>query len=222
MIRRYLPGLMAGLIAFAAVSGAHAQPSPPAPPPGNDVQNGGPPAVEPQQRPVFAASSLEVTQLGALTMIKVYGMAATSGWREPTLVPLSRGVPPDGVLDIVLVAEPPPETMAATGFAPVMALLLVAQDHPYSGVRVRAATNVLAVAKLPGTAEAGQVGEDCRACVGRTLGDTAGPGMVSRAALPKGTRVLGPADPFPDAEPNPNRLTLLVGTDGKVSEAVWQ
>ncbi len=105
---------------------------------------------------------------------------------------------------------------------PVEAVLLVEQNHSYRGVRIRSATNVLAVANLPGQADAATAGEDCHACVGRTLGDTAGRNTVLRAGLPKGSRVLGPTYPFPDLEPKPNRLTLLVGDDGRVSEAVWQ
>ncbi len=220
MTRPYITALVLGLLSFVLTPAAFAQPSPP--PPGDYEQRSGPPVIEPHQRPVFAVSSLEVTQAGALTMVKVHGMTTTAGWQEPTLVPLSRGVPPDGILDVILVAEPPPEAMAATGFAPVNAVLLIEREHPYRGVRVRSSTNVLTVAGLPGKAEAAPAGEDCHACIGRTLGDTAGPDTVARGALPKGTRVLGPADPFPDVAPDPNRLTLLVGADGKVSEAVWQ
>ena len=76
------------------------------------------------------------------------------------------------------------------------------------------------VAKLPGKVDVAPPTDDCRTCVGRVLGT--GPDAIARDALPKGTRILGPTDPFADVSPNPNRLTLLIGDDGKIIEAVWQ
>lgn len=149
-------------------------------------------------------------------------MTASEGWSQASLVPLVRGIPSDGVLDLVLVAEPPSQTMPAAGFAPVEALLPVQPGLPFRGVRLRSATNVVALRQLPGHAEAAPPAEDCRLCVGRRL---AGPGVagdtVAQGALPPGTRVIRPEDGIADMQPNPNRLTLLLSDDGLVAEAVW-
>ena len=214
-----MPGALLLLCCLAHGTPAYSQASQPGPP-GPQQDADGPPAIQSHQQPVFAISGIDVTQSGAAMVIKVRGIATTEGWREPTLVPLTRGTPSDGVLDLVMVAEPPPEAMAATGFVPLDATLKVEANHPYRGVRVRAATNVATVAKLPGKVDVAPPTDDCRTCVGRVLGT--GPDAIARDALPKGTRILGPTDPFADVSPNPNRLTLLIGDDGKIIEAVWQ
>jgi hypothetical protein len=212
---------VAGLVAAAYVPAAFAQPAsrPDVPPAGAYEQAEGPPRVASYQRPLFAVSGLEVGQSGGLTTIRVHGIASSSGWQEPTLVPLVRGVPSDGVLDLVLVAEPPPEAMPATGFASVDAVLLVEQNHLYRAVRVRSATNVLTLHALSGKAEAAVPVDDCRNCVGHPLA-TSDADAISRDKLPKETRVLSPTDPFTDVRPDPNRLTLLIGDDGKIIEAI--
>ena len=223
MYRYYLPAFVAGLVASGFIPAALAQPaSPPdAPPPGSYEQNEGPPHIESYQRPLFVVSSLEVSQSGGLTTVKVRGMASSAGWQEPVLVPLVRGVPSDGVLDLVLVAEPPPEAMPATGFASTDAVLLVEQNHPYRAVRVRSATNVLTLHALTGKVEAAIPVDDCHNCVGQPLA-TGGADAISRDKLPKDTRILSPSEPFTDVRPDPNRLTLLIGDDGKIIEAMWQ
>jgi hypothetical protein len=217
MHRYCLPALAAALVASAFVLAAFAQPAPrpDVPPPGTYEQNEGPPRIESYQRPLFAASSLEVSQSGGLTTVRVRGMASSSGWQEPVLVRLVRGVPSDGVLDLLLVAEPPPEAMQATGFASTDAVLLVEQNHPYRAVRVRSATNVLTLHALSGGVEAAIPVDDCDNCVGQPLA-TCGADAISRHRLPKETRILSPTEPFTDVRPDPNRLTLLIGDDGKI------
>ena len=192
-------------------------------------QDGGDPALvaEPGQVPVFAVTSVEVvqsTQTPTVSMVVVRGVAASEGWNRASLIPLVRGIPSDGVLDLVLVAEPPAQTMPATGFAPVEALLPVQPGHPYRGVRVRSATNVVALRQLPGHAGMASPAEDCRQCVGRRLagpGAAAGGDTVAQGTLPPGARVIRPEDGIADLQPNPNRLTLLLGDDGRITEAVW-
>ncbi len=212
-----IPALAAGLTAFALVPTTFAQ----APLPGAYQQDDGPPRIESDQRPLFAVSSVELSQNGTLTTVRVRGIASTDGWQKPVLVPLVRGAPSDGVLDLVLVAEPPPEAMPATGFKTIEAVLLVEENHPYRAVRVRSASNVVALHALTGKAETPVSANDCHACIGHPIVASATDG-IGRDSLPKGTRILLPTDPFGDVQPDPNRLTLLVGDDGNVIEAMWQ
>jgi hypothetical protein len=184
-------------------------------------------AVEQGEMPAFAVTSVEVlqsTQAPKVSLVVVRGVVTSESWGRASLVPLVRGAPSDGVLDLVLVAEPPTETMPAAGFVPVEAYLPVQPDHPYRGVRVRSATNVIAVRQMPGRAEAAGPVEDCRQCVGRSLaGPGAAPGgdAIAPGTLPPGTRVIRPEEGIADLHPDPNRLTLLLGDDGHVTEAVW-
>jgi hypothetical protein len=187
----------------------------------SEDQDSSQPRVEAAQQPLLAASTLEVSQAGGLIRIRVHGLASSDGWSEATLVPLVHGVPSDGVLDLVLVAEPPAEPMQANGFLHMEATLLIEQNYPYKAVRVRTATNVIALRSLPGKAEAPVAVVDCHDCIGRPLA-TNGADGVKPESLPKGTRILSPTDPIDDVQPNPNRLTLLVGDDGKIIDAVWQ
>lgn len=220
--------LLAGAILCGLAASAFAQSTAPstqqpnAPQQGtSEDQEGGQPHIEAFQRPLLAASTLEVSQVGGLTRIRVHGIASSDGWNEATLVPLVHGAPSDGVLDLVLVAEPPPEAMPANGFLHMEATLLVEENHPYKAVRVRTATNVITQHSLSGKAEAPVTITDCHDCIGRPLAKNGADG-VKPESLPKGTRILSPTDPFDDVQPNPNRLTLLIGDDGKIIEAMWQ
>ncbi len=50
--------------------------------------------------PVFWVSSVEVmrsTHAPQLDVVRVRGFASTEGWESAQLVPLTRGVPPDGI-----------------------------------------------------------------------------------------------------------------------------
>jgi hypothetical protein len=204
----------------------------PTPPQTGAPMTMGPPqagiAAEAGEVPVFGVTQLEVLQsskITGVTMIVVKGLVSSEGWGEPTLIPLVRGNPPDGILDLVLVAEPPTETMPATGFVPVEATLHVEASHPYRGVRVRSAHNVVVLRQLPGSTEVPPPSGDCGACVGHKLVTTGAPaaaGDIVPGKLPPVTRILKPEDGIANLTPNPNRLTLLLGDDGRITEAVWQ
>jgi hypothetical protein len=182
-------------------------------PQGANEEQEGPPEIEAFHRPLLAVTSVEVTRAGALTSVHVDGIASSDGWGDAVLVPLVHGIPSDGVLDLIMVAEPPSDAMPANGFKHLDATLLIEENHPYKAVRVRSATNVATLHSLSGKAEAKVEMSDCHDCIGHPVATT---------GLPKGTRILSPTDPFEDVQPNPNRLTLLVGEDGKVIEAMWQ
>ena len=75
--------------------------------------------------PVFRVISVEVMRSShgtPLDIIRVRGLASTPGWEEAELVPLTRGVPKDGMLELIFVARAPAEAMEATGFEPVEAI----------------------------------------------------------------------------------------------------
>lgn len=226
-----LAPVLAMPLAAAAQTPQAASPQPPAGPgPAASGQSDHPPpiAAEQGEMPVFGVTAVEVlepSQIAGVTMIVAKGVVSSAGWQNPSLIPLVRGTPPDGVLDLVLVAQPPSETMPAAGFVEVQTILSVDTAHPYRAVRVRAATNVIAVRKLPGHAEAAAPQTDCHACIGHRLaaaGAATTGDEIAAAALPAGTRVLRPEDGLADLQPNPNRLTVLLGDDGRITEAVWQ
>ena len=224
MSRYTLVPSLAGAILCSLAASAFAQPAqqPDTPQQGaTEDQEGGQPHIEAFHRPLLAASTLEVSQVGGLTRVRVHGIASSDGWNEATLVPLVHGAPSDGVLDLVLVAEPPPEAMPANGFLHMEATLLIEENHPYKAIRVRTATNVITLHSLSGKAEAPVAVADCHDCIGRPLAKNGADG-VKPESLPQGTRILSPTDPFDDVLPNPNRLTLLIGDDGKIIEAMWQ
>ena len=116
---RYAAVAAAGLLMSLAGS-AVAQTSP------ADQSRSGPPGQasggsdNPQIRaPVLRITSIEVIRSShgpALDIIRVRGLASSSGWEEAELVPLTRGAPPDGMLELVLVAQAPADAREATGF----------------------------------------------------------------------------------------------------------
>src|SRR5580658_6175436 len=119
--------------------------------------------------PVLRILSVEVlrsTHGGTLDIVRVRGLASSSGWEEAELVPLTRGTPADGILDLVFVARAPSEAMEAQGFEEIEAVLPLETSHPYKGVNVHSASDSVGLSQLPGYAEGKAAGEDCRKCVG--------------------------------------------------------
>jgi hypothetical protein len=189
-------------------------------------------APEPMSAPVLHITSVEIIRSAhapVLDILRVRGLASTAGWEEAELVPLSRGVPTDGILELVLVARAPVEVADAKGFEEVEAIFPLEPGHPFKGVNVHSATDSVAVAQLPGYAENKFASDDCSQCVGKTFVARGArtPAGVSEAEsiheehLPAGTRVVKHTDGIPTAGSDPNRLTVLVGNDGKVTAAVW-
>ena len=228
---------LAGLLGTAAAATANKAAVPAAEQgPGNTQPGGadssGTNAPQSNSAPVLHILSVEVIRSAhepALDVLRVRGVASTLGWEEAELVPLTRGVPADGVLQLMLVARAPAEVMDAKGFEVVEAIFPLEPDHPFKGVNVHSATDSVVVTQLPGYAESKFSAEDCSQCVGKTFvprGAHAPAGVaettvVHEERLPAGARVVKHTDGISSAESDPNRLTLILGKDGKVSAAVW-
>jgi hypothetical protein len=182
--------------------------------------------------PVLKVTSIEVirsTHGPVLDIIRVRGLTSSDGWEEAELVPLTRGTPKDGVLELMLVAKAPAAAMEATGFEPIEAIFPIESSHPYKGVNVHSASGSMALSQLPGYAEGKEAGEDCAKCVGKFFvakgasipaGKSAGE-VVKEEQLPASLRVIKSTDGIASAESNPNRLTILVSRDGTISSALW-
>lgn len=180
---------------------------------------------------VLRIASVEIirsTHAPYIDIIRARGFASTAGWEEAELIPLTRGVPADGVLQLILIARPPEAAADATGYEPVEAIFPLGTDHPYKGINVHAATNAVAVAELPGYSESKTPADDCGKCVGKVLvpkgvaGSSAGKNLVREEQLPPHTRVVRPADGMSAADSDPNRLTIVLDKDDRIVTAVWE
>jgi len=183
--------------------------------------------------PVLAITGVEVMRSklkSGPVVIAVSGLASSEGWTDVELVPLSSGTPSDHVLNLVLVGQPPSEASSPTGYAPVFAILPLASDHPFAAVRVRAASNSVVLKDQPGFTEATPPIDPCSKCIGQYFlakGDTAPAGvpadqLLRQENLPANARVIRPNDGIGDVQRNPDRLTLVIGDDGRVVDAVWE
>jgi hypothetical protein len=179
---------------------------------------------------VLRISSVEILRSAHtpyLDIIRVRGLASSSGWEEAELVPLTRGVPADGMLQLILVARPPEVAADATGYESLEAIFPLETDHPFKGVNVHSASNAVTVTSLPGYAEAKALLVDCGKCVGKTLvskGSSASDrgDAVREDQLPPDARIVRPSEGMPGTVSNPNRLTLILDKDSRIVAAVWE
>jgi hypothetical protein len=182
--------------------------------------------------PVLHIKSVEIMRSAhppVIDIIRVRGITSTAGWEEAELIPLSRGVPADGVLELIMVARAPGEAADAKGFEEVEAIFPLETNHPFKGVNVHSASDSVGVTQLPGYAEGKAPSEDCSKCVGKTFvakGASAPSGksaaeLVHEEQLPPATRVVRPSEGISSADSNPNRLTLILNKEGKITAAVW-
>ncbi len=165
---------------------------------------------------VLRIASVEIirsTHAPYIDIIRARGFASSAGWEEAELIPLTRGVAADGVLQLIMVGRPPEAAADATGYEPVEAVFPLGTDHPYKGVNVHGATNAVTVTGLPGYSESKTVPDDCGKCVGKVLRED---------QLPPRTRVVRPADGMSATESDPNRLTVVLDKDGRIVTAVWE
>jgi hypothetical protein len=235
LINTQVAGMVAALLlstAQAATGPAPSQPSAPADsaaaPGGTDSPN----ADQAINAPVLQVTSVEVIRsrhAPELDIVRVRGVASTPGWEEAELVPLTHGVPSDGILELMFVAKAPEEASEAKGYEVVEAIFPLEPNHPFKGVNVRGASNSLAVGQLPGYSESKSTSEDCSHCVGKLLvakGATVPAGksaaaVVHEEQLPPGSRVIRHTDGIASAESNPNRLTIIVNSEGQIKSAIW-
>jgi hypothetical protein len=182
--------------------------------------------------PVLIVTGVEVLRSNVgqpLDIVRAHGLTSTDGWASPQLVPLTRGMPPDRILHLVLVATAPAEAVEPTGFSPVDAIFVLEPDQPYQGIRVHGATNSVSLSKLPGSAEAAPARDDCAKCVGKYFvakgaavpsGKTAAE-VVRETDLPATLRVIKASEGIGTLDSDPNRLNLLLDDDGRIEMAIW-
>ena len=206
------------------------------PEPAAQSQQGAPAASsadeDDNRAPVMRVTSVEVirsTHGGTLDIIRARGLVSSKGWEEAELVPLTRGVPEDGMLELVLVAKAPAQAMEATGYEVVEAIFPLEPNHPFKAVNVHSAQEALALKQLPGFVDGRPTGEDCRQCVGKSLvlkGQSVPAGkksteVVMEEHLPPNTHIIKSGDGVGKPDSDPNRLTIIVNGEGKITTAVW-
>jgi len=192
---------------------------------------GRPQSGPPPELPVLYVTSVEVMR-SALDphqdIVRVRGLTSSNGWTAPELVPLFIGAGTDGVLDLQFIAQFPQSSQKPGGFVPIDALLPLDTGHPYKGVRIRAAANVLELKQIPGVAETKIAKEDCKACIGKKFAEKgkapAGTaGVVREEDLPRNFRVIMPDHGVAGITHNMNRLNLVIGEDKQtIIEAFWE
>ncbi len=229
--------LAAGLLSAPSYGQQQQQPAAGGtPPPGGPYMQqssgGPPPDVGGPPAPVAFVTSVEVLRsdrAGGLDVIRVRGLATSRGWSQPHLLPITRGQPLDGMLDLIFQASAPSGASTLGPFMVVESILPVETGHPYKGVRVRAGLNAITLKNLPGYAETAAPKEDCAKCVGKYFvakganppAGAAADNVVREADLPYTLRVIKPTDGISSYALDPNRLTLLLSEDGRIIDAAW-
>jgi len=189
------------------------------------------PTVTPPQLPVLWITSVEVMRSKGepfQDIVRVRGVTGSPGWAAPELVPLFVGNPGDHILDLQFIAEVPAESQPAQGFVAISAILPLDPGHPFTGVRVRSAGNVVEVTQLPGITDAKVTIEDCSKCVGKKFAPkgkaaAGAPGVVREEDLPRNFRVIPPHKGVAGITHNMNRLNIVLGDDGEtIVWAFWE
>ena len=178
---------------------------------------------------ITSVETLSSTHGPQLDVIRVRGLTSTDGWEGGQLIPITKGESLDGMLDLVFVAQPPSDTTTTTGFPTIEAVFTIEPGHPYKGVRVHSATNRVTVKSIPGYVEAPAPPDDCSKCVGKYFvgkGESLPSGAtaensVREESLPKMLHVIRASDGVGKIDTDPNRLTLVLGEDGRIVVAVW-
>jgi hypothetical protein len=202
------------------------------PPPAGSADSTQPEEAAQNTEPILYISSVEAISSAhgpTLHVIRVRGIASTDGWEAAELVPLTKGTPPDGMLDLAFVAQAPSDSTAPSKSPVIEAIFTLEPGHPFKGVRVHGATNRVTLKSLPGYAEAPPPPDDCTECVGKYFvgkGETPPSGANSGNAvheenLPKMLHVVKPTDGIGKLDSDPNRLTIVLGEDGRIVIAVW-
>ena len=236
MTRTTLLGTVS-LVAALALGVAYAQ-APPPPgqqpsPPDPGAQQDGPPTggqASGQPWPIAFVESIEVLRTkGGRDIVIARGLVTSQGWAQPTLMPINNGSPVDGVLDLLFQAHAPAGAAPLGQFMEVDALLPLGHQHPYKAIRVRSANNAVTLKQLPGYAEVKKLKNDCANCLGKYFvakGGTppsgvAADNIVKEEDLLWEVRVIRPNQGIPSYQINPNRLTLVLTEDGRISDAAW-
>lgn len=201
----------------------------PAPAPADQPAPAPPSAGQAHTSPLFWVSSVEVMRSAhspQLDVIRVRGLASTNGWESAELVPMTKSLPPDGVLDLAFVAEPPANNTTPIAYPELEAVFVMEPGHPFKGVRVHGAANRVTLYTLPGYAVSQAPPKDCAECLGKVFvprGQTAtsAAAIVREEDLPRNLRVIRESDGIGTLESNPNRMTLLLNEKGQIVMALW-
>jgi hypothetical protein len=186
----------------------------------------------PNTAPVFWVTSVEVLRSAhapQLDVVRVRGLVTTEGWESVALVPLTKGTPSDGILDLALVAEAPSENSPSTTYPEVEAIFTIESGHPFNGVRVHGAANRVVLKSMPGYAESAAPPRNCAGCVGKLFvpkGQAVPAGrsqdtLVREEELPSKLRVIRESDGLGTLDSDPNRITLLLNEKGEIVMAIW-
>jgi hypothetical protein len=159
-----------------------------------------------------------------LDIIRVTGLAASSGWNNPQLVPFFYGKPADDVLDLQFIGDSPDQSQKADGFVPVGAIFTLEVGHPFKGVRVRAGANAIELKAMPGSASTQIKADSGKDLIGKKFLEKgpAGAGVVTAADLPRGFRTIAPSHGVAGITHNPNRLDLILDDQDKIVMAFWE
>lgn len=232
--------LLQAALVLTGIGGAQTKTPPPAAAPSG--QEAGPPPSQqgptsspedsPQIAPVFWVKSVEVlrsTHAPQLDVVRVRGLVTSEGWEAVELVPLTKGTPSDGILDLALIAQVPTEDSPAMTYPEVEAIFTIEPGHPFNGVRVHGAANRVVVKAMPGYAESAPPPKNCAGCVGKLFvpkGQSAPASrpqetVVHEEDLPARLRVIRESDGLGTFDTDPNRITLLLNEKGEIVMAMW-
>lgn len=191
-----------------------------------------PPATAPIA-PVFWITSVEVLRSAhspQLDVVRARGFVTSEGWEEVALLPMTRGTPADGILDLALVAQSPDDSAKPGEYAEVEAIFAIEPGHPFKGVRVHGAANRVLVQGLPGYSAAAEPPKNCADCAGKLFLPKGQTAPTNRAAttvvreeeLPSTLRVIRESDGVGTMDLNPNRLTILISDKNEILQATWE
>ena len=186
----------------------------------------------PNFAPVLFITSVEAmrsTHEPALDVIRVRGLTSSEGWESGELVPLTKGKPADGILDLAFIAQAPTDPATPAKNPEIEAVFTMEPGHPFKGVRVYGATNRVTLHAIPGYAEAPAPPNDCSECIGKYYlpkGETAPAGVsadsiVREETLPSTVHVIKAGEGIRKLDTDPNRLTLVLNDEGRIVIAVW-
>src|SRR5438105_1846232 len=188
------------------------------------------PATEGAPWPIAFVATVELLRSkDGRDFVVARGLVTSKGWSGPNLIPINQGAPVDGVLDLLFEANSPATPAPLGEFMEVDALLPLGFQHPYKAIRVRSGSNALTLKTLPGYAEVKKLKNDCSNCLGKYFvakGGTAPAGVaadniVKEEDLLWEVRVIKPNQGIASYTVNPNRLTLVLTEDGRISDAAW-
>lgn len=179
--------------------------------------------------PVLAVTAVEVMRSalpGGMDIVRARGVVTSGAWGQPQLLPITRGPAADGMLDFVLVASAPESGAQPGPFMPIETLLPIANGHSFKGIRVRGATNVVALKAMSGVAETAAPKADCAQCIGKVFAFKGAANVPADAireeSLPWKLRVIKTNEGIQSFDVDPNRLSLLLGDDNKIVAALWE